>query len=138
LKNKPGRNEPCHCGSVKKFKNCHGKTLDKSPQIWVIVAVLLLVVLWFLFFEIEPKSAVPSYSPAPLIPRQPDVTSTSPGPAPPGKVWSLEHGHWHDAPLGPSSPPIRPLTDESKSQPPGAAPPGKVWSPEHGHWHDQN
>ena len=21
-----------------------------------------------------------------------------PGPAPPGKVWSPEHGHWHDAP----------------------------------------
>jgi preprotein translocase subunit SecA len=22
---KVGRNEPCHCGSGKKFKNCHGK-----------------------------------------------------------------------------------------------------------------
>ena len=24
-------------------------------------------------------------------------TLTSPGEAPPGKVWSTEHGHWHDA-----------------------------------------
>ena len=23
---RPGRNEPCPCGSGKKFKNCHGKT----------------------------------------------------------------------------------------------------------------
>jgi preprotein translocase subunit SecA len=22
---KVGRNDPCHCGSGKKFKNCHGK-----------------------------------------------------------------------------------------------------------------
>jgi uncharacterized protein YecA (UPF0149 family) len=21
---KPGRNDPCYCGSGKKFKNCHG------------------------------------------------------------------------------------------------------------------
>ena len=21
----PGRNDPCHCGSGKKYKNCHGK-----------------------------------------------------------------------------------------------------------------
>ena len=23
--NKVGRNDPCHCGSGKKFKKCHGK-----------------------------------------------------------------------------------------------------------------
>ena len=31
----------------------------------------------------------PQYTPAP----QP------PGEVPPGKVWSVEHGHWHDAPV---------------------------------------
>jgi hypothetical protein len=46
------------------------------------------------------------------------------GPAPPGKEWSEAHGHWHD---------IGGPTDE---RPPGPAPPGKVWSAEHGHWHD--
>lgn len=34
-----------------------------------------------------PTSAgTPAYTPAP------------PGPPPPGKVWSPEHGHWHDLP----------------------------------------
>ena len=31
-----------------------------------------------------------------------------PGEAPPGKVWSVEHGHWHDAPVAGS--PVAPLT----------------------------
>ena len=47
-----------------------------------------------------------------------------PGLPPPGKVWSEEHGHWHD--VGPGA----------STQPPGLPPPGKVWSEEHGHWHD--
>lgn len=29
--------------------------------------------------------------------RTTDDSSRAPGPAPPGKVWSPEHGHWHDA-----------------------------------------
>lgn len=52
------------------------------------------------------------------------LKSVPPGPAPPGKVWSAEHGHWHDQ----KSPP---------QAAPGPTPPGKVWSAEHGHWHDQ-
>jgi hypothetical protein len=31
-----------------------------------------------------------------------------PGEAPPGKVWSVEHGHWHDAPAAVT--PLAPLT----------------------------
>ena len=65
---------------------------------------------------------------------------------PPGKVWSPEHGHWHDAPAT-STPRSTPLSNplipqpstpstESTSEPPGPAPPGKVWSTEHSHWHD--
>jgi len=49
-----------------------------------------------------------------------------PGEVPPGKVWSPEHGHWHDSnEAHPGAP-----------QPEGDPPPGKVWSVEHGHWHD--
>ena len=56
---------------------------------------------------------------------------------PPGKVWSPEHGHWHDAPA--MSTPIVPQSSTGPtSEPPGPAPPGKVWSPEHGHWHDDD
>ncbi len=69
-----------------------------------------------------------------------------PGPAPAGKVWSAEHGHWHDQrPAAGTSSPIKispPATAPSapattpKAQPPGPAPAGQVWSAEHGHWHD--
>jgi preprotein translocase subunit SecA len=27
---KPGRNEPCFCGSGQKFKNCHGKAVIET------------------------------------------------------------------------------------------------------------
>jgi hypothetical protein len=138
LKNKSGRNDTCQCGSGKKFKNCHGRTIGRSSQTWVIVAVISLFLLWFLFFQTSPPAETTSYSPAPLIPQKLNLTSTAPGPAPPGKVWSVEHGHWHDAPLGTTTLPDQPETSAPRSQPPGDPPPGKVWSPEHGHWHDQN
>ncbi len=39
----------------------------------------------------------------PIIPSAPGSQYTPapqpPGEAPPGKVWSVEHGHWHDAPV---------------------------------------
>jgi len=154
LKNKPSRNDICHCGSGKKFKNCHGKTIERSSQTWVIVAVISLFLLWFLFFQTSPPAETTSYSQGinnkniggrpfkqpstPLIPNSPNLTPTAPGPAPPGKVWSVEHGHWHDAPLAPTTLPPQPGTSAPKSQPPGEPPQGKVWSVEHGHWHDQN
>jgi hypothetical protein len=80
--------------------------------------------------------------------------SPAPGPAPPGKVWSPEHGHWHDIPPEGSQPvapppgadgsmsltPMQPMPAATPltpgPQPEGPVPPGKVWSPEHGHWHD--
>jgi hypothetical protein len=96
-------------------------------------------------------------SPPPLVvPSMPAPTASAqsqpPGEAPPGKVWSPEHGHWHDAPssaaapalISPSGTQLPPLpvttptatSEPVTAQPPGEAPPGKVWSPEHGHWHD--
>ena len=75
-----------------------------------------------------PVAATTNFKPAP----QP------PGPTPAGKVWSVEHGHWHDAApaaQGTAPAPIIPVTPVQQ-QPPGPAPAGKVWSPEHGHWHD--
>jgi hypothetical protein len=43
--------------------------------------------------------------------------------APPGKVWSAEHNHWHDAPA----------TALPKDG--AAGPDGAIWSAEHNHWH---
>lgn len=43
--------------------------------------------------------------------------------APPGKVWSAEHNHWHDDPNA-----VLPVEGT-------AGPDGAVWSAEHNHWH---
>lgn len=73
----------------------------------------------------------------------PNAGRPQPGAAPPGKVWSVEHGHWHDAAPGqqtqtvavPGSA-VQTTPSAPVPQPAGTPPPGKVWSPEHGHWHD--
>lgn len=124
MNKKLGRNDACHCGSGKKYKVCHGLSSTKTLQLWTIVGVLVLAALWFLFSESEP-AITPNRLSSPLEP------------APPGKVWSVEHGHWHDAPSIPTSTTPSSVLNELQPQPPGAVPPGKVWSPEHGHWHDK-
>jgi len=129
---------------------------------WVIVAVVAAGAI-SLFASLrggndEPRPkgremAPPGSVPVSQIPSTP--VEPPPGDPPPGKVWSKEHGHWHDkadssqvqlststipitagdvgaAPAPGSQPPAIPGTP----QPPGPAPEGKVWSVEHGHWHD--
>ena len=103
---KVGRNEPCPCDSGRKFKQCCEKTGSKSLRMGNYALLLLALLLTV-------GAVLAVYSAA-----------TTEKTAPPGKVWSEEHNHWHDAPVGVAS------------QPPGEPPPGKVWSEEHGHWHD--
>lgn len=77
---KLNRNEPCHCGSGKKYKNCHmeheGEVTAKSKSLYIAgtIGLLILIILISLYWNQQ--------------------TSTTE--APPGKVWSSEHGHWHD------------------------------------------
>lgn len=72
----------------------------------------------------------------------PNAGRPQPGPAPPGKEWSVEHGHWHDKAPGQQTQtaaiprPAQTTPSAPVPQPAGTPPPGKVWSPEHGHWHD--
>jgi hypothetical protein len=81
----PNRNARCHCGSGKKYKNCHGAAAAgsgsgrKLPVGYILVGAAVVAVVIF------------------AVMRQ-TGGSTGPGAAPPGKVWSAEHGHWHDAP----------------------------------------
>ena len=136
-----GRNDACHCGSGKKYKACHGLSSYKSSQQWIIAAVIILIILWFFFYEPEPEVTTPTINPLQnsLIPQSNNELSLPPGPAPPGKVWSPEHGHWHDgATVSPATTPRSVLNKPQTQPPPGEAPPGKEWSPEHGHWHDAN
>jgi hypothetical protein len=82
-----GRNDPCPCGSGLKHKHCcAGKPRWHERPTWTAAFIGLLLV----------ASAVL----AGLILTRPDdgEVSGAPGPAPPGQVWSEEHGHWHDAP----------------------------------------
>ena len=117
---KINRNEPCHCGSGKKYKACHGLKTDETP--WKKMAIyggIALVAIWFLKDVFSSASSGNAQS------------------APPGKVWSEEHGHYHDIAGSPSPSGINPGQAQlNVPQPEGPAPEGKVWSTEHGHWHD--
>ena len=137
MKSKINRNDPCPCGSGKKYKNCHeNKANKKSSKVPLILGIIIIVAIGFLVLK-------------------PNQSLKSSG-GKPGQVWSEEHGHWHDAPARPAattppaatstpssstSPATSPATSAAPSQekptrPPGPAPEGKVWSEEHGHWHD--
>ena len=81
-----GRNAPCPCGSGLKHKHCcAGKTAWYRRPAWTAALVALFLVGSLVLVGV-------------MITRPSDGTSGPPGPAPEGKVWSEEHGHWHDAP----------------------------------------
>lgn len=92
---KLGRNDPCHCGSGKKYKNCHMNSetskrgMSKAfMMVGLLLAILAIGIIGYLVntnkaIEAQGNGFKPSPPPA--------------GEAPPGKVWSYEHGHWHDA-----------------------------------------
>ncbi len=72
---KTGRNEPCPCGSGRKYKQCClGKAARMSPAqkilAWLIGAILLAGLIGILMTLTGPQSAS-------------------------NMVWSEEHGHWH-------------------------------------------
>ena len=115
------RNDPCHCGSDKKFKDCHANKKDIVPwQKYSMFLILFAISGWLvndLFFQDRKNMSS----------------------APPGKVWSEEHGHYHDINTNQmASPPINSNFQNNLNvpQPEGPIPEGKVWSKEHGHWHD--
>jgi hypothetical protein len=70
-----GRNEPCHCGSGKKYKYCHGATSGgvTNGQRWLYTLVAIAIVGGLILA----------------------VTSRSDDAPTPGGVWSAEHGHYH-------------------------------------------
>ena len=48
---KQGRNDPCHCGSGKKFKVCHGEVTSNFNQQWVIAGIIGGIFLLFFFMD---------------------------------------------------------------------------------------
>jgi len=135
---KIGRNDPCHCGSEKKFKHCHQKKNLKNNNQNILIGVFVIAIIVFFIIDSSTNSQsniIPSNT---LTNTNNLISKTKPStPAPPGKVWSEAHGHWHDAPISNNSSSLRLNNNNiSKTKPSTPAPPGKVWSEAHGHWHD--
>ena len=172
------RNDPCPCGSEKKFKQCcEGKPAVARPTsgrnkvplyLFFLVlagaAVAAVMSTTSTNTDANAPAIVPATGPrtAPLTPNRDHVANdlssvgastqadpssglypAPPGPAPAGKVWSPEHGHWHDQvePDRHSTAIAGAVYDPETGfyeSPPGPAPAGKIWSPEHGHWHNDS
>ncbi len=161
-----GRNEPCPCGSGLKYKNCHAGKSSRgvSKGLIALLAAIGLVAAIGVIGALRNGDGSTSSSTGANVPAPSAVNPMNPGrpqppgPTPPGKVWDVAHGHWHDAaPAGaspiqitpgaaPGTTPLRitpgdatastPEKPLNAPQPDGPAPPGKVWSREHGHWHE--
>ena len=124
-----GRNEPCPCGSGRKFKSCCIAKRQKPRGMMMLLAALLTLAVAGAVSVASGGDDSADGTPRTAPKRN----------APPGKVWSVEHGHWHDAKSTPA--PVRtpaPAAPQARpgSPQPGPAPAGQVWSTEHGHWHD--
>ena len=150
----PDRNGPCPCGSGKKYKNCCINKKFVAPKtgsrtiFYVVLTVAVAVIAGAAMIN-NLRNPAPTVVPTSNAPKTtPDASGLYPqpaGPVPPGKVWSPEHDHWHDAasPTGASTP-LAPISMPQPAAPtytpgpppPGPAPEGKYWSTEHGHWHN--
>ena len=129
MSEKAGRNDLCHCGSGKKFKICHGRSSDRSYQLWIVVGVLSLAAIWFFTSGSEPTVTPLSSSSNSFSPQASKRTMPTGNP-PPGKVWSSEHGHWHDSPSVPATTGSGLNLKEPKLRPLGGLTPEKTQSPQ--------
>jgi len=74
---KTGRNEPCPCGSGKKYKNCHE---SKTPQARTSMVLMLVV-----------GAALLAAIAAGVASLTTDRRATG------VRIWDPAHGHYHDA-----------------------------------------
>lgn len=78
MSDSPGRNDPCHCGSGRKYKNCclerDNSTINSKFGIGALVIVVILG-LWFLGSALSGGDDTPD--------------------CPPGQNWSQSHQHCH-------------------------------------------
>ena len=96
---KTGRNEICHCGSGKKFKQCHQlRKNSQSTQLLYLAFISMAIVTTFFFGNeiFKPDDTLSGLSPKPFSIKNTQTLKRPKGDAPPGKIWSVEHGHWHN------------------------------------------
>lgn len=78
MASKPNRNDPCHCGSGKKYKHCHqGKDSDNMTSKVGIIGVVIAVIIGLVFVGLALSGGESSQN------------------CPPGTVWSEAHQHCH-------------------------------------------
>ena len=77
---KVGRNDPCPCGSGQKFKRCcESKERKMGSAGRATLVALLCAVIGAIVLGLTTSLRGPENSG-------------------PNRVWSVEHGHWHDVP----------------------------------------
>ena len=152
MNRRPGRNDPCSCGSGRKYKNCcEGKTRilgGKVPGVAIWVALAVVGVGVAAYAMLRPDR--PETTENPVVP--PDQR-----PAPytydslRNQHFDPVHGHWHDgrppgsagaqapAPAPGTSPAPQPTATALDGTNPAPwtydAAKNQHWDPEHQHWH---
>ena len=129
---KIGRNEPCHCGSGKKFKQCHDKKDTGKINQLFLIGFLSLAFILLMFFSSSTSIDHPisaNKSPQPFNFQGSKLTKQPEGNAPPGKVWSSEHGHWLDSQTS--------ILENKRNSSIEKHNDGKVWNADHGHYHEK-
>jgi hypothetical protein len=57
MSNRPGRNDPCPCGSGKKFKHCcssKGDRLSLATRVWfALIGLMLLIGAWLALMQVD-------------------------------------------------------------------------------------
>ena len=98
--NSPGRNEPCSCGSGKKFKRCcEGKgTIVRSGRLWKVgglVVAAALVIVPIAVINASAGNSDDTSSPAAPDPSSQTPTAWEYDPET-DRHWNPQHGHWRD------------------------------------------
>lgn len=78
MADRPDRNDPCHCGSGKKYKNCHmdkDQSGIKSKTGIIVVAAAVVLGIILVALALSGGGTTPD--------------------CPPGQVWSDAHNHCH-------------------------------------------
>ena len=144
---KPNRNDPCPCGSGRKTKHCCGERSQKKGRALPIIAMVVVagLVIASVFAGSDEEKPFPARSAAPATTNAAATPQSQPaGAAPEGKVWSTEHGHWHDAPAVKIESSLQTggenLTASVDTKLPvdGEERGGLVWNAAHNHWHEKD
>lgn len=164
MKQRPGRNDPCSCGSGRKYKNCcEGKTRLFGPsglgfRVWIVLGVAGAAVAAFAMLRADrpgPQDAASTSVPADQRPAPYTYDSLT------NRHFDPVHGHWHDGPPpgsagasapgapgppsdpAPASPPAAPVPRTASPAPPATPEPytydaerNQHWDPNHQHWHE--